>query len=82
MNKLFDREISEGVEKNKDFAHLIEQIDANPSILDRISYEKLIQVNAYYDEEHRMLAKRIAILKEVLDSLDGIDDEDFLGRFY
>ena len=66
MNKFFDKTMAEGIAKHESFMTLINRINEDPSVLDTLPYEMLVQVNAYYDEECRKREKHIRDLEETL----------------
>lgn len=45
---------------------LIEQVDANPDLLDTLPLATLVQVNAYYEEKIASLEAKLANLREDL----------------
>lgn len=45
---------------------LIQQIDEDPGILDLLSLEELLQVNAYYEQKTKKLEQKLARLKNDL----------------
>lgn len=66
MNLFFDKSISEGVEKHERFMALIEQVDANPDLLDTLPLATLELVNAYYEEKIASLEAKLANLRNDL----------------
>ena len=66
MNKFFDKTMAEGIARHESFMTLVNQINEDPSVLDTLPYEMLVQVNAYYDEECRKLENHIRKLEEKL----------------
>lgn len=66
MNKFFDKTMAEGIAKHESFMTLINRINEDPSVLDTLPYEMLVQVNVYYDEECRKLEEHIRELEENL----------------
>ena len=71
MNKFFDKTMADGIAEHESFMVLVKRINEDPSILDTLSYEMLVQVNAYYDKECRKLEERRKILEENLTSMKG-----------
>ena len=59
MNKFFDKTMAEDIAKHESFMTLVKRINENPNVLDTLSYEMLVQVNAYYDEECRKLEEQL-----------------------
>lgn len=66
MNKFFDKTMAEGIARHESFMTLVNRINEDPSVLDTLPYEMLVQVNAYYDEECRKLENHIRELEEKL----------------
>lgn len=66
MNKFFDKTMAEGIARHESFMTLVNQINEDPSVLDTLPYEILVQVNAYYDEECRKLENHIRELEKKL----------------
>ena len=66
MNKFYDKTLSEGVAEHEKFMKLIQQIDEDLGILDLLSLEELLQVNAYYEQEIKKLEEKLARLKNDL----------------
>lgn len=66
MNKFFDKTMAEGIARHESFMTLVNQINEDPSVLDTLPYEILVQVNAYYDEECRKLENYIRELEKKL----------------
>ena len=60
MNKFYDKALSEGVAEHEKFMKLIQQIDEDPGILDLLSLEELLQVNAYYEQKNKKLEAKVA----------------------
>ena len=66
MNKFYDKTLLEGVAEHEKFMKLIQQIDEDPGILDLLSLEELLQVNAYYEQKNKKLEEKLARLKNDL----------------
>lgn len=76
MNKFFDKTMAEGIAKHESFMTLINRINEDPSVLDTLPYEMLVQVNAYYEEECRKREKHIRDLEENLACMKAELEED------
>ena len=76
MNKFFDKALADDVAMHEDFMQLINQINEDPNILDSLSLEQLVQVNAYYDKECRKLETKISMLEANLSSLQAELEEE------
>ena len=66
MNKFYDKTLSESIAEHEKFMKLIQQIDEDPGILELLSLEELLQVNAYYEQKTKKLEQKIARLKNAL----------------
>ena len=66
MNKFYDKTLSESIVEHEKFMKLIQQIDEDQSILDLLSLEELLQVNAYYEQEIKKFEEKLARLKNDL----------------
>ena len=51
MNIFFDRTLADGIAKYEALLCLIDRIEENPDFVETLSYEQLLQVEAYYDEK-------------------------------
>lgn len=69
MNRFFDKTVADDIAKYEEFMNLINQINEDPSILNTLSLEMLVQVNAYFEEKCRKVEEEIRMLEQNLASL-------------
>ena len=73
MNKFYDKTLSEGVAEHEKFMKLIQQIDEDPGILDLLSLEELLQVNAYYKQKNKKLGAKAAQSEKIEKLLSNME---------
>ena len=73
MNKFYDKTLSESVAEHEKFMKLIQQIDEDPGILDLLSLEELLQVNAYYKQKNKKLEAKAAQSEKIEKLLSNVE---------
>ena len=73
MNKFYDKTLSESIAEHEKFMKLIQQIDEDPGILDLLSLEELLQVNAYYKQKNKKLEAKAAQSEKIEKLLSNVE---------